>query len=75
MAKGNVRRRAKVKIEGWTATDAVRWRERMGLTQRQAADAQRVHLNTIGHREHGRRKIAACDALLMLYIEKFGPLA
>lgn len=58
----------------WKPADALRWRTAMGLTQVQAAELLGTHVNTIRHREKGQRSISRSDALLMRYIERYGPL-
>lgn len=58
----------------WTATDAIAWRERMKCTQAEAAGLLAATPNTIANRERGRRRLAPDVALLMRYVERFGPL-
>jgi transcriptional regulator with XRE-family HTH domain len=57
-----------------TGPELLAWRRRLGLTQTEAARGLAVGKQTLWQWESGRRKISPAMALLMRYVEAFGPM-
>jgi DNA-binding transcriptional regulator YiaG len=57
-----------------TGPELLAWRQRLGLTQIEAARRLAVGKQTLCQWETGRRKISPAIVLLMRYVEAFGPI-
>ncbi len=76
-AERPVVRRAPRKRKPWTAADLRAWRDRLGLSQPQAAERIGISVATIRDYEQGRYYADGLPgylARLCRYVERYGPL-